>query len=152
MKSVICLSLLAFCATPLAAQTVSDCDWQSSAWNLIEPWEKHTKTFSDGAVRLALLDTVEPGAAPLHLLVLSPPYNELGERQCKTIGVAAGIGFGGINWDALMADYDPAVGLVFEVPVSRNDPNTGTFPTSLLSFTLNQATGEIDPVLLAVDE
>jgi hypothetical protein len=85
----------------------------------------------------------------MHLLVLSPPYNELGDRQCVTIGAGDGNGFGGIRWDALSADYDPAVGLVFEVPVSRFDPNTEGFPTSLLSFTLNQSTGDIDAVILA---
>ncbi|MCK0121958.1 hypothetical protein MWU61_15505 [Loktanella sp. F6476L] len=152
MKSILSIPLVALFAAPLSAQTVSDCDWESSARNLIEPWEDHTKVFAEGAVRLAMLDTVEPAVAAMHLLVLSPPYDEVGDRQCKTIGSGDRIGFSGIRWDALTAGYDPAAGLIFEVPVSRYDPESDGFPTSLLSFTLNQSTGEIDAVILADTE
>jgi len=148
MKLLISLPLLMLFSAPLAAQSVADCDVRASARNLVEPWEDHAKTFADGDVRLALLDTIEPAVVPMHLLVLSPPYDEVGDRQCKTISFDADVGFGGIRWDALMADYDPAVGLIFEVPVSTYDPLTEGFPTSLLSFTLNQTTGEIDAVIL----
>lgn len=152
MKAILSLPIVVALATPLAAQTISDCDWEASARNLIEPWEDHTKVFAEGAVRLAMLDTVEPAAAAMHLLVLSPPYNEVGDRQCKSIGSGNRIGFSGIMWESLTAGYDPAVGLIFEVPVSRFDPETDGFPTSLLSFTLNQSTGEIDAVILADTE
>ena len=136
-------------ASSAVAQSVEGCDWQASAHTLIEPWEDHTQTFSNGEVRLAMLDTIEPAAGAFHLLILSPPYDELGIRQCQTIGLGSGIGFSGILWEALNAGYDPAVGLVFEVPVSKLDPETGDFPTSLLSITLNQSTGDISAVLLA---
>ncbi len=57
---------LALClAAPVAAQTVGDCDtWQTSARNLAEPWEANSRTFANGDIRVALLDTIEP-AAPL---------------------------------------------------------------------------------------
>ena len=144
------LAPFALCfATAALAQTVADCDWQASAASLVEPWDAHTQTFANGEVRLAMLDTVEPAAGAFHVLVLSPPYDELGTRQCKTVGMGNGIGFGGIMWESLTSGYDPAVGLIFEVPVSKYNPETGGFPTSLLSFTLNQANGDIDAVLLA---
>jgi hypothetical protein len=152
MKSLICLPILFALGAPAFAQTVSDCDWEASAQSLIEPWEDHSATFANGAVRIAMLDTVEPAAAAMHLLILSPPYNEVGDRQCKTIGSGARIGFSGIRWAALTSGYDPAVGLIFEVPVSRYDPEADGFPTGLLSFTLNQATGDIDAVILADTE
>ena len=149
MKSLLIAAIALPIASSAAAQSVIECDWQASSQALIEPWEDHSTTFADGAVRLAMLDTIEPAVGAMHLLVLSPPYDEVGSRQCKTIGTFESVGFSGIMWDGLTSGYDPDVGLIFEVPVSRYDPVTDGFPTSLLSFTLNQATGEIDAVILA---
>ena len=144
MKTTALIALMGSFASPVAAQVVIPCDWQASAQALIEPWEDHTRTFANGAVRLALLDTVEPAIAAMHLLILSPPYDEIGGRQCRTIGVGDGLGFPGITWEGLEAGYDPAVGLTFTIPVGLYDPETGDFPESQLAFTVNQATGEID--------
>jgi hypothetical protein len=55
-----------------------------------------------------------------------------------------GAGFAGVTFEALDAAYDPSVGLIFEVPVSTFDGNSGDFETNALLFTLNQATGQID--------
>ena len=132
---------------PALAQEVSNCDWQASAWALVEPWEANTRTFANGAVRLALLDTVEPAAGAFHILVLSPPYAELGDRQCRTIGMGQGMGFSGADFQALDAGYDPAVGLIFTLPVQRYVPDTAGFAPATLRFTLNQSTGAIRPEL-----
>ncbi|ASP18797.1 hypothetical protein ANTHELSMS3_00071 [Antarctobacter heliothermus] len=126
--------------------TVSDCDWQASAWNLAEPWEENSRTFSNGKTRLALLDTIEPAAAWAHILVLSPPYSEMGDRQCKTIGYG-GMGFGGIRFNELTSSYDPATGLSFNVPVQAYNSAIADFDWYSLRFTLNQATGDITTAL-----
>lgn len=149
MKSLLIAAIVLPIATSAAAQSVVDCDWQASSQALIEPWEDNSATFSDGAVRLAMLDTIEPAAGAMHLLVLSPPYDEVGSRQCMTIGSSDGVGFSGIMWADLTSGYDPDAGLIFEVPVSQYDPDTDGNPTSLLSFTLDQSTGKIDAVILA---
>ncbi|WP_238366813.1 hypothetical protein [Mesobacterium pallidum] len=128
------------------AQEVQPCDWQASAWNLAEPWEENIRTFANGAVRLALLDTIEPAAAAFHLLILSPPYAELGDRQCRTIGYQ-GAGFSGADFAALTAGYDPAVGLIFTLPVQVYDADTAGFVGRALRVTLNQATGAIGTAL-----
>jgi hypothetical protein len=125
------------------AQAVSDCDWQSSAWNLVEPWEENTRTFSNGAVRLAVLDTIEPAAGAMHLLILSPPYGELGDRQCKVLSWGEGLGFAGLYFNDLKAGYDPTRGLLFEIPVQIYDPETSFSNSALVSLELNQATGAI---------
>ncbi|WP_425098086.1 hypothetical protein [Tropicibacter sp. S64] len=128
------------------AQQVMECDWQASARNLPEPWEAYTRTFSNGAVRLAMLDTIEPAAGWAYLLILSPPHNELGDRQCRVVGLN-GMGFAGMTFDALQADYDPAQGLIFTLPVSL--PGGGDqFVDTALRIVLNQATGQIDAWLL----
>lgn len=149
MKPLLIACSVGCFTTGATAQSVSDCDWQASAAALVEPWEDHTTTFANGDVRLAMLDTIEPAVGAFHLLILSPPYDELGIRQCKTVGLSDNTGFSGIMWEALASGYDPEIGLIFEVPVSKYDPETGGFPTSLLSVSLNQATGKIVPVLLA---
>ncbi|MGR3614887.1 MAG: hypothetical protein ACU0BB_02460 [Paracoccaceae bacterium] len=132
---------------PALAQTVENCDWQALAPNLVEPWEANTKTYANGDVRLALLDTVEPAAGSYHLLVLSPPYGELGDRQCRTIGISQGVGFSGVDFGSLRSGYDPAVGLIFDMDVQRFDPDQDDFVPIHLRFNLNQATGDIGAVL-----
>lgn len=138
MKWLIPLLLL---ATPAAAQSVSLCDWQALAQALVEPWEENTRVFANGNVRLVAIDTVEPANGAAYLLVLSPPRSELGERQCCVVGFSDQLGFAAIYFDRLKADYDPAVGLMFDVPVQIVTADASFFKGGLLSLTLNQSTG-----------
>ncbi len=125
------------------AQAVLPCDWQASAQAIVEPWEENTRTFANGNVRLAAIDTVEPAVAFAYLLVLSPPFNTLGERQCRLIGSAENLGFAGMDFSTLTAGYDPASGLTFEIQVNQHDPATGDHPRRFLFVTLNQSTGAV---------
>ncbi|MEQ9261270.1 MAG: hypothetical protein RIG84_19450 [Roseovarius sp.] len=136
---------LALLAAPVAAQEAVPCDWAARADAIVEPWEENTRTFANGAVRLALLDTIEPAAAAFHILILSPPYEELGGRQCRTLGMPGGMGFSGADFGSLAAGYDPATGLIFTMKVQVYDG--GDFRDRGLRFTLNQATGEIGAAL-----
>lgn len=140
------LSLLAL-ALPAAgaAQDLSACDGRASARNLPEPWDAPavTRTFANGQVRLAILDTVEPAAAALHLLILSPPYDELNGRQCRILSAAGGMGFGGMTLEGMQAGYDPARGLIFSIPVAIFQPASGGFADATLGVLLNRATGGI---------
>lgn len=141
------LAALALTAAPALAQSVSDCDWRATAASLVEPWEAHSKTYSKGAVRVALLDTVEPAAGAYHVLVLSPPFNELGERQCKVVSFDGTMGFAGAYFGDIDAGYDPATGLMVSLPVQIYLPEEDFAGAALLRFTLNQTTGEITPRL-----
>ena len=125
------------------AQSVGDCDWQASAQALVEPWEENSRTFSNGKTRLALLVVIEPAAGAFHILILSPPYDELGGRQCRSIGMSPGIGFFGADFGGLEASYDPSVGLMFAMPVQVYEPDTGLGRAARLYFSVNQATGQI---------
>ncbi|MAM61892.1 hypothetical protein [Maritimibacter sp. UBA3975] len=145
------LALAALCLTvaPAAAQVaVGDCDWRASAQSVAEPWEANSRTFANGDVRLAKLDVGEPAFGGFFLLVLSPPRDEIGFRQCRVITFPETSGFGGMDFDALEAGYDPSVGLMFTVPVKvfvASDAVEGQ--PALLRFSLNQATGAISPRL-----
>jgi hypothetical protein len=140
---------LALLATPAAAQvTVEDCDWRASAQSVAEPWEENTRTFANGDVRLARLDVGEPAFGGFFLLLLSPPRDELGFRQCRVLTYPETSGFAGIDMSALEAGYDPSVGLMFTLPVKvyvASDAVEGH--SALLRFSLNQATGAITPRL-----
>lgn len=144
MKTLLSAAALAVAAIGAHAQEAVPCDWQARADAIVEPWSEYSRTYANGDVRLALLDTVEPAAAAFHILILSPPYDEIGARQCRTLGLGGGMGFSGVTFDALDAAYDPSVGLIFTLPVASFDGSTGDFLESNLLFTLNQATGQID--------
>ena len=138
---------LCLAALPAAAQSLlDDCSgWQAAARNIPEPVEQHTRTFANGAVRVTLLDTVEPAAGAFYLQILSPPYDELGGRSCAVIAESGGMGLAGLDFSGLTADYDPATGLTFRLPASRFDPNAGDFVAAVLAVQLNQSSGEVVP-------
>lgn len=144
----LCLTMLALVlAGPAAALTTIDCTgWQASARNIPEPWEAHTRTFANGNIRVALLDTIEPAAGAFYLMVIAPPRDELGSRTCVIVAEGDGsTGFAGLQFDLLGAGYDPANGLTLRLPVKRFAPATGGFDPAILAVTINQATGEITP-------
>ena len=128
-------------AWPAYAQDIVECSWQSSAANLVEPWENYTQTFSNGKTRIALIDTLEPAAGAVWLLILSPPYNELGDRQCRLVG-HGGMGFMDLDFAALATSYDPARGLIFVLPGKVYGDGVNNWDI-MVALTLNQATGEI---------
>lgn len=142
MRPLIALALMLL-TTPALAQSVTDCDWKAQANALAEPWEEFSRTFANGKVRLALIDVGEPAVGGYHLLVLSPPYGELGDRQCRIVTFET-YGFGYAAFDQLTADYDPARGLIFELPVEVVDEAVGGLVPKWLTLTLNQATGAIE--------
>ncbi len=135
--------------SPALAQSVGNCDWRASAHALVEPWDapQNTRTFANGNVRLAVSDTIEPGAAALHLVILSPPYGELGGRQCRVVSADGNLGFAGLTLEAMISDYDPAIGLIFAMQASAYDEKFGDILPKTLRVTLNQATGEIQAQL-----
>ncbi|AJE45320.1 hypothetical protein [Celeribacter indicus] len=144
--------LFALLAAPLAAQSVIDCGSQSHARNLVEPWEETTRTFANGEVRVTLLDTVEPAGSPFYLLLLSPPRDELGGRQCRVIADRPdGAGFWSLGFAELEAEYDPARGLVFTLPAGRIPEGAADPAPGRLTVVLNQSTGEIDTAYEAVE-
>ncbi|WP_407494192.1 hypothetical protein [Pseudooceanicola sp. MF1-13] len=130
-----------FIAQAAVAQSVQECDWRARADAIAEPWSENTRTFANGDVRLALIDIGEPAVGGYHILILSPPYGDGGWRQCRVL-TYQDIGFGGVEFDMLEAEYDPARGLVFYLPVSVAGQD-GYQTDRELTFQLNQATGEI---------
>lgn len=142
--ATLALSLGAFVSLALA-QSVEECDWRASVQSLVEPWDalENTRTFAIGDVRLAVTDVIEPAAGAFHLVILSPPFDELGGRQCQIVSANNTIGFTGLTLDGMTSAYDPAIGLTFTIEAGAYDPNTGGTLPRTLTVTLNQATGAI---------
>lgn len=130
-------------ASPAVAQTAFPCDWQARADTIVEPWEDNSATFANGAVRVALLDTIEPAAAAAYLLVIHPPVDEIGGRTCTVIGLDDGLGYAAIFFSDLTASYDPAVGLTLKVPAIIYLPEQNFQNSALLTVVINQSTGDV---------
>lgn len=139
----ISLMMFVFLATPAVAQTAFPCDWQARADAIVEPWNDNTATFANGAVRVALLDVIEPAAAAFYLLIMHPPYDELGGRVCTVVGRDIGIGYANIDFNGLEAGYDPARGLTFQVPATIFLPKQSFQNSAFLSIVVNQSIGAV---------
>ncbi len=147
MRALLLTAGLMLAAGSATAQSVIECgDWQSDIRNLPEPWEDHTRTFANGDVRVALMDSIEPAAAAFYLLVLSPPYDEVGGRSCGLVAETGGAGFGGMDFARLTADYVAGRGLVLALPVSRWISGSDSFVEGWLEVTVNQSSGELTAV------
>ncbi len=114
------------------AQTVIGCFTDSPATQVAslglipEPWEDHTRTFANGAIRATLVDTIEPVCCGQYLVLTTEDPDE--GPQCWIVA-DTGFGFAAIGFDRITAADDPTTGLGLTVPVGR-------LPTGL----------EIDPV------
>lgn len=112
-----------FAAAPVDATEVRPCDYAADVRSIAEPWEKNTRSFYDGAVRVALLDTGgEPVCCSQHLLVLLPdrggPEGMDQGRLCRIVGDREALGFLGIEFQQMRASYDRrALLLTFPVQI-----------------------------------
>ena len=135
--------------TPAAApgQVLEECGWVGNPANIVEPWAENSRTFANGAIRIALLDTEEPVCCGFHLLILSPPgqVEGPGYRRCHVVSDrAGGLGFNHIDFAAITASYDPALGLRVDVPFWRYTDGLDRGRPGRLAVRINQANGAVD--------
>ena len=126
MRRLVFAVMMGWLPVTAMAQAVGDCDWRAASQAIAEPWEANTRTFANGEIRLTIMDTGEPAAGPVHLMILSPPYND-GGRQCAVLSLeAGGMGFAGLTMEGAKAAYDPATGLSVTLPARRWVPDNDT--------------------------
>ena len=108
------------------ADVVLDCGKLAGAETIIEPWEEHTRTFSHGSVRVAVVDLGEPECCRQHLIVLYAA-NMYGGRGCALVARNALVpnGWAKVGIDEAEAVRDEVPGLRVSVPVYSYDPSTG---------------------------
>lgn len=118
MRVAMAAAALLLAALPAHAVQVRDCDYAADVRSIAEPWEKNTRAFYNGNVRVALLDTGgEPVCCSVHLLILVPDKNdEMGGRFCRIVGDRESLGFAGIDFARLTTRYDAGRGLLITFP------------------------------------
>ena len=141
------LSLLMLTA-PASAVTVRDCSDDAntvSARNIMEPWEKNSRVFYNGQVRVALLDTGgEPACCSQHLLIISPSSEDSeGASACHIVSDHDNFGFGSVDFAKLTAAYDPKKGLLIGFPFQISDMNGGAPKPGTAKLRLNLAKGTL---------
>ncbi len=132
-----------------AAQVITECNEIASAVNIAEPWEANTRTFANGAIRVAMLDTGgEPACCSRHLMVLMPAGggDEPVWRQCRIASAQPGLGFYDVDVPGITASYNPSKGLLLSVPIGHwhQGMETGAPPIpDRMEIRINQATGTV---------
>lgn len=113
---------VAFAAvTPALAVEVRECDWAASVQTIAEPWEKNTKSFYQGQVRVASIDTGgEPVCCSAQLLILIPDSREgAGGRICRLAADTGTTGYESIVFAKISTRYDAGRGLLISFPFTR---------------------------------
>ena len=108
------------CAAPTQAAILEECNDYASAGLVVEPWEQNTRTFYNGQVRVAVVDTGgEPVCCSSYLVVIYPNVDdELGGRSCMMLSQGERSGWAGIDVKTIRSSYAAATGLTLAVPVS----------------------------------
>ena len=127
MKFFALIAALVLGSVSAEAAVVGQCGALNNLENLVEPWEQNTKTFYNGQVRIALVDTGgEPVCCSTHLVILVPRNDEMGGSECFVFSQTqydmedgpSYMGFQGIDFQKIKASYDPSKGLTLSVPYS----------------------------------
>ncbi len=109
-------------AAPAAAAVVRECDAKASITNLVEPWEKYTKTFYSGKVRVALIDTGgEPACCAEHLAIVFADNSAEGGNACFLVSQTNELGFHDVGIEKIAGSYDPKKGLLLTFPFTLNN-------------------------------
>lgn len=137
------LAAPALAMDPTASALAVACPAEMAIDSIVEPWDQNSASYANGDVRIALIDLIEPAAAAFQLVVLHPPRDELGGRQCHLVAPHEFQGFPEIRFDQREADYDPERGLVISMPIRIAPGHSEDEGWSLTAITINQRTGEV---------
>ena len=125
MKSLL-ITIFALLSLAAHAAAVHSCDHLDSIGNLVG----NVRSFAQGAIRVAHVDTEEPALAPEHLLIFVAE-EPMGVSCFAVSADADGVGFNSVDMDKLQGSYDPKKGLLLSIPVRVwDDKKPGPKPVS----------------------
>lgn len=135
---VLVLALLA-CPVGVAAADVTECGGRIGVDLLYPPYERHIKTFANGAISVFNTDTNgEPVSCSRGIAITFPDTNEPG-THCFYIGCYASVSDAA---DAT-ATYDAAHGLLIEMKTGAYTENGPAAPSKGLKLRVNQKLGKV---------
>jgi len=118
---------------PLAAQQVQPCEsggvfpYETTALAIAEPWEANTRSFSEGQVRLTVMDTYEPALGALYLMVIFEPLDRAADFRTCVLVSNGFMGFPNMTLDGLQARELEGQGMMFLVPTTFYNPTDDEF-------------------------
>ena len=133
----------ALTASPAAAQTTVPCEGLIDITQITEPWERYSRSYAEGAIRVFEAYLAPTMAAGAVIGVIHPvPGDPYPIRTCTVVLHANPDSpyFAEAMIAEATASYDPARGLTVRVPVSFPD---FAQPIPAVEITINQATGEV---------
>ena len=133
-------------ASPALSAVVRDCDGTTeAAFNIVEPWETSSRTFYQGRVRVAWLDTGgEPACCSAHLLVVFYSGESPEDFICRLVSDHDAAGFAGIDVKSLKSSYDPRRGLLLSFGYSVMPADGGpTAKPGLTKVRINVPAGSV---------
>lgn len=145
LTGAVLASVVAAC--PAYAQSVLTCDADTQLDLVAAPYDINVRHFANGAVMVAIVDdNRDEVATALSVLVLSPPLDAQGMRQCRRVAATQTDGYAALVLDTAAASYDPATGLTVQLPGLVVSAPNSLGDDIVLGVTINQATGDITPV------
>lgn len=140
----------ALIAQPASAQVLRDCAELASPADIVEPWEDHSRSYAEGAIRVALLEDADaPDCCARSLLILAPAgaaENGWSGRQCLVGAPDETRGFRDLDIGGIAASYSPHIGLTLSVPVllhrDGTQSDTPAFPDRM-KILIDQARGRV---------
>jgi len=147
MKTIISIFLLIF-STAAHAQRVTPClegadiRYEASVLAIAEPWEDNTRTFADGDIRIAVIDTYEPAYGAYYLMVMYWAGNNSELRSCDLVSQGE-LGFVGMTLEGMEASFKPGLGLVLQVPTTFYNPVEDEFEDGFIEVVVDRAANRV---------
>jgi hypothetical protein len=111
MRSFVAAAALLATTLPAAAVQIRECDYAADIRSIAEPWEKNTRAFYNGMVRVAVSDT---GGEPVCCRCISSfcarQERRVGRTLRRIVGDKDGMGFAGIDFQHCARVMTPGAG------------------------------------------
>lgn len=136
--------LIAFLASPAAAQEVRDCNDRVNGGLIIDPNTMSGRAYANGEVTIGVVhDGRSNSTDSLFVVVFAPDADAPGQKACRMIGRGEMRGYANVRLEVAEANYTAADGLTVQIPARIYLKEEAFSNTTVLSVNVNRATNEI---------